>query len=30
MIERASKHGYLMEELTQDYNFKDIGNENVI
>lgn len=28
MIERASRHGYLMEELTQDYNFKGIGSES--
>ena len=30
IIDRAHKKGYLMEELTKDYNFKDIVNENVI
>ena len=28
MIEHASRHDHLIEELTHDYNFKDIGNEN--
>jgi hypothetical protein len=26
MVERASKHGYLMEELPHDYDFKTIEN----